>query len=181
MSAPAKPRVDPLIWPMLQRFRISVAAQLLLANRPVCKFPLYWGADRPPADQCTCKCADGGQGVGWGRWVQSTPAPDVGPRAAAVPIECSGGKWAVTLEFGVYRCYPTLSDDGKPPEEIVIDRASQGFHDDAAALRRGVRCNQWLIEKELPWAFVGEFPLTPAGGCAGVALQFRINQAECKC
>jgi hypothetical protein len=181
MSAPVPPRRDPLIWPMLQRFRTSIAAQLILAERPVCKFPLHWGADRPPADLCDCTCADGGQGVGWGRWVQSGPAPDVGPRTAAVPTECSAGKWMVTLEFGVYRCYPVLDDAGNPPAELAIDRATQGFHDDAAALRRGVRCNQWLEEKDLTWQFVTQIPLTPAGGCAGVATQFRIHQAECKC
>lgn len=181
MTAPAKPRVDPLIWPMLKRFRTTIAAQLLLANRPVCRFPLFWGADRPPADACTCKCADNGQGVGWGRWVMAAPAPDVAPRAAAIPSACSGGLWSVTLEFGVYRCYPALDENGKPPEEFEIDKATEGFHHDAAALRRGIRCNQWLIDKELNWAFVNEVPLTPSGGCAGVALQVRINQSECKC
>jgi hypothetical protein len=176
VTTPAPQSTDRMIWPVLSALRVCVGVELARIGRPVCRFPLVWGADRPPADDCDCRCADGGQGTAWGRWVTAAQTPSPAARA-----DCSGGSWGVQAEFGVYRCYPVLDDDLAAPAEAVVDLATRGLLDDLAALRRAIRCCAYLADHDIGWSFVAAAPLEPRGGCAGAVVQIRFDRTECRC
>lgn len=160
-------RRDRLSWPLLNALCTCTARQLGIIGRPVCEFPIVFGASPPPADNCSCTCDHGGQGTAWARLVSEDAAP-------TGPVGACDTPWNVTIETGVYRCWPTLDQRRQPPTSDDYTKATAGLVDDAAALRRGLSCCTWIAEKDIPWSRAQITPLGPSGGCVGVTLTATI-------
>lgn len=183
MSTPTAPNVARLrvIAPILNALRNCAAAQLALIGRPPCDFVLNYAAHLPPADECDCECADGGQGAAWVRWVQSSGV--AGAQQRPLPSDCAGGQLAITVEVGVYRCAPTIDPNTRPTAigSSGWDDWGVGMLDDAEALQRAFVCCDWLSRKGLQWRITSVQPQGPAGGCAGVYVRAEITTGMCGC
>lgn len=161
---------DPQLGPPLQSFLACVSAELAAAGRPVCQACLVWGDTQPPADFCDCDCT-GGSGQAWVRVQRLDPAA-TGNR---IPMKkCQPMRVRAWLEAGVYRCAPTVADDGTsaPTCEQRSDSA-WGFLADARALRRAVACCDALRDR--PLEFMSEEPVGMLGGCSGVYVTFTVD------
>lgn len=121
------------------------------------------------------------QGLAWVRPAGFFPSSGTFPAQDEVPLKTGVRAWAVTLELGAVRCFPT-------PEASAIvtgaewDASTQAQMDDAAAMRRAICC---FIEaragragKVLP----GEWqPLEIEGGCMGGIIPVTILGPACDC
>lgn len=114
-----------------------------------------------------------------GNW--PTPLNDVdGPSA-------SRGRapyYAVNVEIGIYRCIPTIADDGTGADNIPTAaqwlQATQEQLDDAAALRRVVCCLQAFYG--LDSVIAGQVqPLENTANCGGITLNVTIRATACDC
>lgn len=180
MTAPT-PNRDFLVAPMLDALRTCTARQLGHVDRPVCRFPLFFGATPFAAAECDCTCDGGGQGSAWIRLASLTPVATSSSRNQLVVEPCSHGNYQVAVEIGVWRKAVLLDDDGGTAPDSVYDAHTRGLLDDTAALRRALQCCDWLQRRELPWSIDSISPIGPEGGCVGVALTARITNQSCAC
>jgi hypothetical protein len=94
-------------------------------------------------------------------------------------------EYAVTLELGVYRCLPTISNapdasqDDFPTAAQWL-QAAQEQQDDAAALRRAVCCLQAKYGDDGVLAGAVQ-PLENSGNCGGVSLSVQVRAPACDC
>lgn len=173
---------DRLIYPVLARLRTCAATQLGLIRRPVCRFPLYAGDQAMPADDCDCTCDGGGQGTAWLRFVSATSSTTMVTGARRqIPSPCAQGEYAVTVQVGVWRCAPTIDDNGRPPTDDAYDQFTRGMSRDSSALIRTFQCCDALTSRDIEWSIESVRPLGPSGGCAGVAVQARMQLWSCDC
>jgi hypothetical protein len=91
---------------------------------------------------------------------------------------CADGTYEVTLEVGVYRCWP-VPGEAKPLEESEEEQAALGMLLDAAAIRRALQCCAYL--EDLSWELIKEEPVAHSGGCTGVLAQLRVIASDCEC
>lgn len=176
-TTPVQPR-DPA-WAVLNAVRTCTATQLGLIRRPVITFPIVFGERPPPADNCACTGPNGATGSAWTRIVPQRLNLD--PRFAS--SGCAGGRWLHDLEVGIYRCWPTTSNQntGAPPTQKQYDTAAKGIYDDAAALRRVPRCCTWLTERDVTVTSTQVNAVGPMGGCVAVVLTATVPLDECLC
>ncbi|WP_367139612.1 hypothetical protein [Saccharothrix sp. HUAS TT1] len=178
---------DKLLWPLLRVLRTCAATQLGLVRRSVCAFPIVVGATAPPADRCDCTCRPPGstaqgQGQAWIRFVTGRTVPRTAANGRQLPADvCGGLSWALTVELGVYRCWPTLDQHRNPPSDAAYDKASHGMTRDQAALRRAVACCAPLARKSVPWNIDQAGPMSPSGGCVGVYQTATFTRDDCTC
>lgn len=184
---------DRLVWPLLTTLRSCAARQLGIVQRPVCNFPIVTGAQPPPADRCDCTCnppSGGdvpGQGEAWIRHVLTRSVPKTATSGRQLPqTGCGGLSWNITVEIGVYRCWPTPTRGVNgliPPTDADYDAASRGLSLDAAALRRAVTCCPKLNRqgKEIPYGVDQSAPMTPSGGCIGLLQTATFTRDDCSC
>jgi hypothetical protein len=172
MTAPSPIR-DRMVWPLLERLRTSLATQFGAAARPVREFGITAGGEWPPADYCDCGDTTEGHGQAWVKWVNQRSV-DTNPPATGCPT-----RWAVTVQLGVYRCWPSLDDEGNPPPTDAVTAAARGVADDAAALRRAVKCCEVINRLDIPWLVDRTDQIGPSGGCIGVAITIRFHLEDC--
>lgn len=172
MTTPAFTR-DVVVLPVLRELRACAAEQFGLAGRIPCRFPITWGQSEPPADACDCTCNLGGQGQAWVRWVSTAPAQ----LGASTAGDCTDGTYEITVELGVYRCWP-LPENG-PLDEGEEELAAEGLLLDAAAIRRAFLCCAPLDEHD--WELTQQQPMQRQGGCTGVTAQAKIIASDCQC
>lgn len=172
MTVPSYTR-DVVALPVLRSLRLCAAEQFGLAGRVPCRFPITWGIGTPPADACDCRCDVGGQGQAWVRWVSTAPANMGGTGG-----DCADGTYEITVELGVYRCWP-IPERG-PLDEGEEELAAMGMLLDAAAIRRAFACCPDLDEYQ-SWELTNEEPMERQGGCTGVTAQARVIVSDCAC
>lgn len=177
-TAAAPPRYDGILWPLLDALRSSAAYQLGWVRRPVCAFDVYL-ADHPiPADQCTCTCADGGQGAAWVRVVGANTLLGVPGARPPINNSCSGTELLLLVEIGVHRCAPTLN--GKElPTPAEYETYSRGIAHDLLALHRAFLCADWLQKHDIGWQLNQLTPTGPQGGCGGAYAQAQLVLGNC--
>lgn len=175
MTVPAY-STDVLVIPALRAVRSCAAQQFALAGRLPCRFPITWNVQQPPADACDCFCGANGHGQAWVRWVTTEPGDMTGGKAMA-SAGCADGTYEITLEMGVYRCWP-VPEKG-PLDEGEEEMAALGMLVDAAVLRRSLLCCPYLEEKH--WELIKEEPVGHSGGCTGVLVQWRLIDQDCAC
>lgn len=164
---------DVVTTPILEAVQTCAAEQFALAGRLPCRFPITWGAGPPPADACDCECTFG-QGQAWVRWV-STSLANLG--AAAAGSDCADGIYEVSLELGVYRCWPV--PERGPLGEAEEEKATRGMLIDAAVLRRSLLCCPALEDQQ--WELDQAEPMERQGGCTGTIVQARVIRSDCDC
>lgn len=169
---------DGLVIPLLREIRTCAAEQFAVCGRLPCRFPVTWNEQLPPADACDCFC-EGGQGQAWVRWVSTAPGKLGGSSKAMAAAGCGAdGTFEVTLEVGVYRCWP-VPGEAKPLDEAEEEQAALGMLLDAAALRRALMCCPTLEDRS--WELIKEEPAAHSGGCTGVTAQLRVIATDCEC
>lgn len=147
-----------------------VVDSLTVNSRPV---PLPENVSRvqmPPAVQC---CP--GDGVLYAYWSKVYPDRQGMPTGMGAPI----GRNKVDVYACLYRCYPTLGDNGEFPEGL--DAAAEGLALDADALYYGI--SQAICGKMFdPYTngcdqvtLVDIVPRSPAGGCAGLTVHLTVG------
>jgi hypothetical protein len=113
------------------------------------------------------------------------PQQDFAPRT-----NCSHNSYLVTLEIAVYRCLATLDQHGDPPtcEQLTQDVAIQ--LDDAAAIRRTLRCcfAPQFSDGSVLWSSTGRYveddwnPVGPDGDCGGSRQRVHVEMFDdCGC
>lgn len=167
---------DVLVIPLLRAIRTCAAEQFAICGRLPCRFPITWHEQLPPADACDCECADG-QGQAWVRWVSTEPAK-LSSSGALSAAGCGDGTYDITLELGVYRCWP-VPGEAKPLDETDEEHAALGLLLDAAAIRRALLCCESLEDRS--WELIKEEPIAHSGGCTGVSAQLKIIESDCEC
>ena len=175
MTVPSSPpQRDLAVTPVLYALRDCLERQLRVIGRPVCRLPITFHQSLPAADACDCFCDDGGQGQGWVRWVQTEPAQS-GANVMGSP--CADGLVDITVEAGVYRCWPVPQTG--PLSQQEEETAALGMLRDAMALRKALQCCPTLANEQ--WELVREEPTGPQGGCIGVTIQARFLRFDCGC
>lgn len=91
------------------------------------------------------------------------------------------GRPVVDLVLRLFRCFPTLHDDGRPPEGADVDAAASGLAVDADVLWASFTdaiCTSAFADSTYGcdnFSLVDMTPRAPKGGCAGVELTFRVG------
>lgn len=163
---------DPVLGPILDRFRACLCGELAAGGRPVCNecgCCFYPGDSMPPATACDCH--DGGQGQAWVRIVR-WDEQQTGNRQDM--RRCQQMRLRVVLEAGVYRCVSVVGADGQsPPNCEQRDADFWGLLHDAFMLRRAVACCEALRGHGLE--VFQAAPTGVRGGCAGQRIEFAID------
>lgn len=183
---PLLPPANRTVYPVLDALRTCIVTQLVHVQAPVCFFPVIY-ADHPlPAQRCDCTCEGGGHGEAWVRMVKVDRATAVRTRTrpsapGMVDNDCGDRRWVFTVEVGVWRCAPTLDDNGNPPDDADYDTHTQAMLNDAVALERAWRCCDFI--ENLPLITAHQLdtiaPSGPAGGCVGTIATGRLIVDEC--
>src|SRR5690606_32812433 len=90
---------------------------------------------------------------------------------------CADGLVDITVEAGVYRCWPVPQTG--PLSQQEEETAALGMLRDAMALRKALQCCPTLANEQ--WELVREEPTGPQGGCIGVTIQARCLRFDCGC
>lgn len=168
---------DVTIVPALDALRKCVATQLGTCDRGVCRFPIVANGSHPPADACTCDCDSGtGHGQAWVRMVTLNRGGGTTNMGG-----CFNGMFDVTLETGLYRCWPVPHNADSALPEQAETAAAEALYLDAALLRRAVLCCDWFTDRDIVPIINHESFIGPSGGCIGVELQLVVNLSECPC
>lgn len=81
---------------------------------------------------------------------------------------------AVEMNMQLFRCYPTVKDDGTPPTITEYDNAAAIVYQDLYVLTRCIVCNLHNRGRTQPSVFRGGRIIPPSGGCIGVELRWVI-------
>lgn len=170
-------------WQLLDGLRTCLVGELIKKSRPVCNLPVIWGSSPLPAQRCDCTCEDGGEGEGWVRLVSSTPIPPpTGTNRARIAMTgCGTLGWDLRIEFGVWRCAPTLDDQGNPPGDEEYAVHTKHMLADMHALQSAWDCCEWLKNSTSGKSFDSIIPSGPMGGCSGVIGTGVIRLEGCGC
>lgn len=79
---------------------------------------------------------------------------------------------AAEMNIQLFRCYPSVKDDGSAPSSSEIGAASEGIYQDEYVLTRCVICKLAALGKRAPSVFRGSRIIPPQGGCVGVEVRF---------
>lgn len=160
-------------------FEVAIAVKECLCRNladtmlgTVCRCSVY-PSDVPVADVCTKSLAGNGEAkVHINRIYNTKNFPN-----EQFTLDCAGNYVVVEIVQTVWRCGPTISDDGQLPSIMDVEMATMGLMDDAKAMRCAVQCclDTTLIQ-------MGEWQLmTMDGGCMGGQLTslIGIDQDQC--
>lgn len=159
---------------LTRSLRECFVSELLRRSRPVCFLPIRWGATPLPAQRCDCTCEDGGEGEGWVRIVSTAPVVAGRPRAG-----CGVVAWDVRVELGLWRCAPSLGEDGSVPSDAIYDAHASQMHKDVLAIQGVFTCCDWLAQADYVVETIS--PSGPNGGCVGVIGTAVIRLGGCGC
>lgn len=126
----------------------------------------------PGADAC---CS----GMAWVKLRRYFPSESL-PTPIVTEQRCIHTRWAVELEMGVWRCYPSGDEQGNPSPCVDHENAVVQLDSDALSMRQALCCF-----RAVPTALevvAGEYTITgPLGGCiAGIQpLTILTDCAEC--
>lgn len=121
------------------------------------------------------------QGLAWVRPVSFFPSSGTFPAQDEVPQKGGVRSWAITLELGAIRCFPTPGASSIPTED-QWDAATQAQMDDAAAFRRAVCCFIDAKPGRSGRVLIGQWePLSIEGGCSGGIMPVTIQGPACDC
>lgn len=146
------------------------------SDRPVCRCA-YATSNPEPVAGCDCET---GTGVDGGEaWLHvGTAYPSTSfPLPAEVWEPCPPSSLAVVLTAGVWRCAPTLDDQGQAPAPAEVAAAITGQWQDRLILTRAVQCaldglgRQYVIGL---WE-----PQPPLGGRMGGTLAVTVQVDDC--
>lgn len=135
-----------------------------------CRF--FVSAGPPVADLEAC-CNGGQLTVHLDRIYQheNFPAQAGGPVLCQVPL-------AADIVVTLYRCFPTMNDDGSAPSGPELDLASKDIHRDLYLLTMSVICCLLGGGRRRKFTFNGSRIIPPQGGCIGAELRFSIELQE---
>ena len=75
---------------------------------------------------------------------------------------------AYSIEVGIVRCAPTMTEDGEPPSAADMTESTLGLMQDMWALHRAIRCcNENWTGFDAAVAINQWIPQGPEGGCVG--------------
>lgn len=182
-AAPEAPRLDTGVVDMANRLLTCLCEMLThTVGGPVCRCCLYPGGEITPQDYC-CGC-DGGSGMAAVRVYRIAPSTARFPQQDFEPRRnCSHNSYVVTLEITVYRCMATLDQHGDPPTCDQLTRDVVVQMDDAAAIRRTLRCcfAPQLEDGSVRWTTTGRYveddqnPVGPDGDCGGIRQRVHVE------
>lgn len=137
-----------------------------------CPCRLFVSAGPPVQDIEAC-CSDGQLTVHLDRIFPhgNFPAQEGGALICQVPL-------AADIVVTLYRCFPTMKDDGSAPTGPELDRASKDIHRDLYLLTVGVLCCLLGGGRRRKFTFAGSRIIPPQGGCIGAELRFSIELQE---
>lgn len=177
---------DPVVMPLARELLACLDIEMQKVENPPKYIQLRMGSVvdhliSTTSDECC-------EGLAWVRPAAFYPSTSPFPEQLATPTQGmpAGAKvWAVTLEMGAVRCFPTPGPDSIPSAE-QWDAATQACLDDAAAMRRALCCliagpnerNPRGSAKVLPGQWL---PLQTLGGCAGGILTVTVMGPACDC
>lgn len=162
------------VTPLLDEWAICLKAAFAASGWPVCRLPVTFNDSIPPMDACDCDCFGGGHGQGWVRWVSTEAAQASGGMRGSA---CANGIFEITVESGVYRCWP-VPETGPLPEDEET-RAAHRMLRDAAVLRKTPMCCTAFADEN--WELIKAEPIGPEGGCTGSYLQLKVLRYDCGC
>ncbi len=156
---------------LLESFLACVCAELTFIGRRPTNCCLVWGDGPPPADFCDCTHPTGSTGHAWVRMIRMDPAATNNRTTTG---KCQPMRLRMWVEAGVYRCTPTVADDGvSAPTCTQRSDSARGFLRDARALRTAVACCDALKDHRME--FLSNDPLSISGGCSGTTIQFTLD------
>jgi len=79
---------------------------------------------------------------------------------------------AAELVITLFRCFPSVKDDGSAPTADELGAASEKIYQDLYVLTRCIICNLASRAKLQQSVFRGARILEPEGGCIGLELRF---------
>lgn len=178
---------DPLVMPLARELLACLDVEINKVLNPPKYVQLRMGSVvdhliSTTSDECC-------EGLAWVRPAAFYPATAPFPEQLAVPTigQPAGTKvWAVTLEMGAVRCFPTPGPDSIPTD-AQWDEATQACMDDAAAMRRAICCfiagpPDTLTKRGSAKVLPGQWlPLATEGGCAGGILTVTVMGPACDC
>ncbi|MGW6376225.1 hypothetical protein ACWFRB_09200 [Rhodococcus sp. NPDC055112] len=137
----------------------ELSAQLEDTRAGAVRFATVHPGDTVPAYGCGCGT---GEGQAWVRVVGMYPSVNF-PEPYVIPQPGAPIVWAVTLEMGVDRCYPS-PEQNEMPTPGELDSAARDAMDDAAAMRRAAMCAFDRSVQAVPGMWE---PRGPSGGIHG--------------
>lgn len=165
---------------MIDPFEVALAVKECLCRNlestmlgRVCRCAIY-PSDVPTADVCSKSLAGNGEAkLHISRIFNSKNFPN-----SEIELKCDGNYVVVELVQTVWRCGPTVSEDGQLPSIMDVEMATMGLLDDAKAMRCAVQCclDTRLIQ-------MGDWTLLSLqGGCMGGQLTslIGIDQDVCE-
>lgn len=134
----------------------------------------------PPMDSC-CRepDPDGGpdlEGFAWVTIGGDYPVDAQFPGQLARPAKCPNGL-AQTYTVGIYRCAPTIDDQGNIPTCDEVYAAIERQTQDGAIIRRAIRCSLDAAAKPHVMRLGG--PVNPRGGCMGWSQEVVVHIDDC--
>jgi hypothetical protein len=178
---------DQMVMPLALKARDCLVTEVgKLANPPI-KVQIRPGASfaalvDSTRDECCSGVAYVRTGVrqpttgNWPTPLSSVDGPSASRGRAAL--------YAVTLELGIYRCLPTISNIPDTNDDFPTDdqwlQAAQDQADDGAALLRAVCCLQAIYGNDAVLAG----PVTPLeneGPCSGIRVNVQLRAPACDC
>lgn len=189
-TLPDLPKLDGGVFEMASLFLSCLCETLThTLGGPVCRCSLYPGEVITPMDFC-CGC-EGGLGMAAVRVYGIAPASANFPaQDFSVRKNCNHNAYVVTLEVSVYRCMSTIDQHGDPPTVADLFRDVAIELDDAAAIRRTLRCcfAPQLADASVLWSTTGRYvedqlnPIGPEGDCGGVSQRVHVEFFDdCSC
>ena len=178
---------DQMVMPLATMAYNCLAAEIAKLASPPAKLQMRPGRQFTAlvdqvADECCAGIAyvrPGTQIPTSGHWPQ--PLTDVdGPSSS----RGNPPYYAVTIELGIWRCIPTVSnvegEEGQVPTAAQWQQALQDQLDDAAALRRAACCLRAQLGVDSVIAGNVE-PLENQGNCGGVSMLVTLRATACDC
>lgn len=171
---------DPLA-PIAAALLADLCCRLAESDYPVCHCGFGLG-DPPPMSFC-CECDPAAvddpvpQGEAWVRIGPVFPADALLSPLGEPDQRCPLGLIAVQITMGIYRCAPTMDDNGNPPSTEDIAAALAIQLQDRALLFRVARCV--MAAGSLSHVIGGWDPIELQGGCMGSQLALTVGVADC--
>lgn len=147
---------DTLVWPVASDLLDCLCAQV----PDVCSCSLLPGS---LAVMDFCSCNDQGRcGQAFVR-VDSVFPSNAFPSQVTTTVPCAT-LWAARFHVGVFRCIPTLHDNGDPPDAVEQTEATRLQLADMAAILRAIDCCPAMLTRK---ALVGVYTPLSAADCGG--------------
>jgi hypothetical protein len=170
---------DPLVMPLAREMLDCLDQEIMKVLAPPTYVQLRAGSVvahllSMGADECC-------EGLAWVRPAAFYPSSGTFPSQDEVPQKGGTRAWAVTLELGAVRCFPTPGASSIPTAE-QWDASTQAQMDDAAAMRRAICCFIEAKANRSGRVLAGQWqPLDIEGGCMGGIIPVTIQGPACDC